>query len=369
MFAVSRRRGFTLRDLFMTILVISIGLALLAAVLPRMRARGPSMRNACLNNIRQLGLALHNYHEVHKRFPVIAGECDNLFEQQIGYGSGPSSDCTMAQSSWIVRILPYIEESALYNEISSDSDRFQVAAFDPSLRVNSNSDRRNLHFSQVGMHVLMCPAFRGEPFSDNLAPADRYIQVGSKTDRVTGKPVGVAVTNYVASAATHKELLTSPGDALHPPMPNGVIVPSRATKLADLIDGPANTIMLTETKESSNSSWYDSSGTWVVALLPRHDLPANADGAGAIIAEKTGLETALNVGPTKQNHDGYGRGLPSNVSRRWGPSSDHDGGNTVVHCFADCSVRVISSDIDPYVYAALVTRAGGEQVTPGDASP
>jgi Protein of unknown function (DUF1559) len=82
MFAVSRRRGFTLRDLFAATLVISIVLALLVAVLPRMRSRGPSMRNACINNIRQVGLALHNYHDVYKKFPVIAGECDNLFEQQ-----------------------------------------------------------------------------------------------------------------------------------------------------------------------------------------------------------------------------------------------------------------------------------------------
>jgi hypothetical protein len=59
--------------------------------------------------------------------------------------------------------------------------------------------------------------------------------------------------------------------------------------------------------------------------------------------------------------------LPDSILRRWGPSSDH-AGDVVVHCFVDCSVRAIKADIDPLVYAAIVTSNGGESVVPADIS-
>jgi hypothetical protein len=359
MFAVSRRRGFTLRDLLAVILVIGIGLMLLMLALPRMNSGAPSGRNACINNMRQIGLALHNYHHVYKKFPTVAADCDNLFEQRIGHGSGSPIDCTMAQYSWIVQILPYLEEANLYNELAADSDKFRIAAFDPSLRVGKNGDSRQLHFSQVSIPTLLCPAFTGDSWSDNRPPADVYTSVGVKTDPITGKPVGVALTNYVAIAATHKERLMPHAD--NPPVPNGVIVPGKGTVAADITDDKAHTIVLAETKEQSNSSWYDSSGTWVVALLPRQSLPADLNPAEFPLAYAQDLKSALNVGPTARKLNGYGDGLPDNVMRRWGPSSDHSG-DIVIHCFADNSVRAINADIDPLVYAALVTPNGGEEI-------
>src|SRR5688572_18947109 len=156
MFALSRRAGFTLRDLLVVVFLIGVALALLG---PRMNgSRINTYRNHCVNNMRQLGLALQNYHDVYRKFPTIAGTCDNLLEQQLGYGSGANHDCTSAQYSWIVRILPYIEEGNLYNEISLDSNKFKISPFDRSLRVGDNRNPSNLHFSQVDIPSLLCPA-------------------------------------------------------------------------------------------------------------------------------------------------------------------------------------------------------------------
>jgi hypothetical protein len=59
--------------------------------------------------------------------------------------------------------------------------------------------------------------------------------------------------------------------------------------------------------------------------------------------------------------------LPATILRRWGPSSDH-AGDIVMHCFVDNSVRAIKADIDPLVYAAMVTPNGGESVARADIS-
>jgi Protein of unknown function (DUF1559) len=269
----------------------------------------------------------------------------------------------MAQYSWIVRILPYIEESPLYNEISADSNRFKIAAFDPSLRSGRNDDARNVHFSQHGIYVLTCPQLQVNNYSDTRPPAASYASVGASINPITAKPIGVALTNYVAFAATHKERLSS--QVGNPPEPNGVIGAGKARTLASVRDGAAFTVLITETKEASNSSWYDSSGTWVVALLPRQDLLPGLNPGEFPSPERDSLMTALNVGPTDRHQNGYGVGLTENTMRRWGPSSDHDG-DTVMHCFVDGSVRPIKSDIDPFVYAAIVTPNGGEQVNERD---
>jgi hypothetical protein len=357
MFAVSRRRGFTLRDMVAVIALIGVALVLLPPIIYRPRIN--TMRNACINNMKQIVLAIHNYHDVFKKFPTVAGDCANLFDQRIGYGSGPNPDCTLAQYSWLVRILPYMEEPNLYNEIWTSSKRFKVAAFDPSLRVGLKNG--NLHFSQITIPAILCPVSKGDAYSDNQSPADTYAQLQRKTDPVTGKIVGVALTNYVAVAATHKERLEPDGNVA--PTPNGVIVPGKAMVADRIEDGLRNTIVLAETRETSNSSWYDSSGTWVVAILPRFDLPSNLNPIEFSIADQKRLQTSLNVGPTDQRPMGYGTGLPKSVIRRWGASSDHHG-DVVIHAFADDAVRPISTDIDPEVYAALVTANGGERANP-----
>jgi hypothetical protein len=318
------------------------------------------MRNACINNMRQVGLALHNSHDVYKKFPVIS-DYDNIVQTGVG---NPGTPPQMAAFSWIVKILPYIEESAMYNEISSDSGRFKMppagkAPFAPDMRVGNNATAANLHFSQVSIATLLCPSFSGEPYSDNGAPAGAYAQINPKTDVITGKPVGVALTNYVTFAATNKEFLTRT-----PPEPNGTIVGGKARTMATMRDGTSKTVVIVESKEQSNSSWYDASGTWVVALVPGLTTGSNPNpGTTPMIVSPGGnnpVITALNYGPQPgATQPLYGTGFPGAGARKWGPASDH-GGDVVIHCFGDNAVRPITSDINVNTYIWLVTPNGGE---------
>jgi prepilin-type N-terminal cleavage/methylation domain-containing protein len=350
-----RKRGFTLVELLVVIAIIGI---LVALLLPAINAaRQAAMRNACINNMRQVGLALHNYHDVYKKFPVIS-EYDNIVTPTVI--GNPGNPPQMAAFSWIVKILPYIEEASMYNEISSDSNRFKmpptgVAPFNTNMRVGNNATATNLHFSQVSIATLLCPSFSGEPYSDNAAPAQAYAQINPKTDALTGKPVGVALTNYVTFAATNKDFLTR-----NPPEPNGTIVGGKARTMATMRDGTSKTVVIVESKEQSNSSWYDASGTWVVALVPSLTSASNPNpGVTPMVATPTVL-TALNYGPPPGTTTPlYGTGFPGAGARRWGPSSDH-GGDVVIHCFGDNAVRPITADINPNTYIWLVTPNGGE---------
>lgn len=92
-----RRRGFTLIELLVVIAIIAILIALLLPAVQQ--ARESARRTQCKNNMKQLGLALHNYHDVYNQFPI-------------NYSTVFTMDNTTL--SWMVGILPYIEQATLF---------------------------------------------------------------------------------------------------------------------------------------------------------------------------------------------------------------------------------------------------------------
>ena len=302
-----RRAGFTLVELIVTVLIL---LVLLALLLPSVRtSREAARRTQCRNNLKSMGLALHNYHDHRNVFPSSS-------TSQPGQGlwnwpaSGPT-DPSVRLHSHFVMLLPYVDQAHIYNIVE-----FGVSALAPENR-------------RVATHVVptyRCPSYAGPSFS-----AHEFY-----TTTLGGQ---FAIGNYAAMGATSIAALRDGGE------PEGVLYPGSAIRLEDIADGTSNTFFIAETKEPVAAAWIDGS----TAAVASRGLPAiNA--------------TNGTLGPSSLNHSPYlpNEALPHSIGQEFGPSSLHAGG--VHHLMADGTVRFISNNISPKLYDALVTRDGGETI-------
>ena len=130
---VTRRRGFTLIELLVVIAIIAILVALLLPAVQQ--AREAARRSSCKNNLKQIGLALHNYHDTHRVFPP----------GQIR-GRNPSTGVECGNGfSWGAMLLPFLEESAVYDGLD-----FTIGPF-----IGSNKTFIN---SLAGFDFARCPS-------------------------------------------------------------------------------------------------------------------------------------------------------------------------------------------------------------------
>jgi prepilin-type N-terminal cleavage/methylation domain-containing protein len=432
----SKVRGFTLVELLVVIAIIGV---LVALLLPAIQAaREAARRNACQNKLKQLAVALQNHHDVQKRFPLatwmgqpyyLSGQeanipatyFPNVYLTQPGLQSG-SSQSPQAGYSWMVALLPFIEQNVAFTNLSNTSKKFRYPAFQMNGGLNQAGaamgigNRYNAggnqgspwwrHFSTIELDEVRCPSFAGDVASthQNYVPYNSSQQV-DKPNPAPSNPWSVVNTNYKAMCATHFAcMIVSNGysnNQLSEP-PNGVIVPpetasSKGIGIRSIVDGTSKTILLVESKEEKLSSWYDGCTAWTVAV-PANNLNASNITNQAYQAPQNPLQpirvstaipgstattffwgfanlgqaqTALNYGPKTDTQIIFakqgGGCLPTSSTTgyggwNWGPSSDHAGG-VVLHAWGDAHVSGLNQDTDPIVYIQLVTRAGREPVT------
>ena len=168
----SRNRGFTLVELLVVIAIIGI---LVALLLPAINAaRAAAQRNACTNNIRQLAIAVNNYMDSYKKMPAICREGQpKATDLKAGANAlcatpglmGPIVNPAGTDYSFLVRLLPYIEEGNLYNEISSKTAKFTKTPYDNSIRINLNNQQ--VHPIVVEIATFRCPGYGGDTYHTN----------------------------------------------------------------------------------------------------------------------------------------------------------------------------------------------------------
>ncbi len=367
----SRQAAFTAIELLMVVAVLAI---LIALLLPALQAaREAARRSQCMNAQKQLAIALLNYESARQRFPL-ANLAPSAPEQRSNLGKVAPGKVTSKYYtdqdnkphwnndgySWIVQVLPYLEEAPLYDTIARHSENFRRVAFQPNMLLSADVPKS--HVASVNLEWLHCPSYTGEPF----AQADNNYGLPNSTE--------VAGGNYVALAAATRGVNRPREVDDQDPKLGGVLISagksSRGIRLRDIKDGTSRTMLLTESKQQIYSSWYSGQSSWTIGFLPDKPPTREKGDDGSTVIPTDGRpenRTGLNFGRFLDAPEGVGRWYATTLAggpRDWGPSSDH-AGDIVVHCRTDGSVVAVSDQIDPTIYFRVLTRAGGERVAGG----
>lgn len=330
-----RRSGFTLIELLVVIAIIAVLIALLLPAVQQ--AREAARRTQCKNNLKQLGLALQNHHDTYLRFPPGVAMDQPPFGTSASIASGANWG-----SSWLVYILPYIDQAPIYNgwQFYNNSGAF-----------NGNNNALVTGKSVPGFN---CPS--------------------SPLPTVCSSNAGIATANYVGVSGAVNGLIPGYTESRFNALPaggivggSGAMIPNGKLNFRDLTDGSTNVIAMSENGDFIT----DNTGT-------KRDWRASQPW-GWILGGKS-----PNVPPTYDNAGGDNRS-PNNITIRYtvnkrgfvddvpntgvGNGGNYQGANTPINsahvggahiALCDGSVRFISDSLGLDVLARLATRDDGQ---------
>ncbi len=357
----SSHRGFTLIELLVVIAIIAILIALLLPAVQQ--AREAARRTQCKNNLKQLALATHNYHDVFKQFPL--GAACNGGGRWNTYGSNfRHADWS---TTWAIAIMPYADQKNIYdNWDSSQSSMAQTA-----------SQGGNGLVTGANISFMKCPSDSETPpatgtNSGGNAPGGPY-QKGNYAANYGG---GVPQENTGQNGTDGKPNWA--GANLGPFHHRGASNRRFGAAIRDIRDGTSNTVLLGEIlKERSNSDmrgvWSHASGTIFGAYTRTNggaptrpqdgdagictpNAPAEDDNGNRLAWADCPAYCGSGAGDKQiRCRDCGGDGRGGMVAR-----SRHTGGAQFAMC--DGGVRFISENIDRVLYRGLLTIQGGEVI-------
>jgi prepilin-type N-terminal cleavage/methylation domain-containing protein/prepilin-type processing-associated H-X9-DG protein len=320
-YRLGRRSAFTLIELLVVIAIIAVLIGLLLPAVQKVREAAARM--SCSNNLKQIGLALHNYHDANNRFPSglnipISTQSGAVFPTNSLYTSGkigPAPNPTQF-ASWLEAILPYIEQDNLYK------------ALDLTQREYANCNGQSSPGAQI-VKPYICPS---DPMTTQVS-----------TYTTGGVTYYFGMNSYLANAGTQVWYITA-GKF------DGMFQINSKLNIPGISDGSSNTLMAGErlhrdpayTAIGSLGGWAWSNYNSAQDCLGATNVPNNF-----LLAPGTA------IGSPAYNED--------NRVNAFG--SGHSGGSNFVFCDGSVRFLTMNSTSDLPTFQALSTPRGGEVVT------
>jgi prepilin-type N-terminal cleavage/methylation domain-containing protein/prepilin-type processing-associated H-X9-DG protein len=335
------RRGFTLIELLVVIAIIGILIGLLVPAVQKVREA--AARTQCANNLKQIGLALHNYQTTNGYFPT-AFKLLNPPDP-----AAPSGTGSYGPSAFVL-ILPYLEQDNVYRQIN-----ITKAALNPV-----NMPPSNPAYS-TPMSVFLCPSAPGNATVDYSAElSNSFNNFGINVSYPPGLIFGR--TDYAPDAGMQAAV---PGISINAGASIICEPPDGPVRITAITDGTSNTMMVTE--DAGRPTWYGSNG--VVTMPSYTGAPGTTPQGGGGWADPLNY-IATNGSDPSGSGVAAGGGFMGIPVAPWscanGCSNDseifafHTGGSNV--CFGDGSVRFVRNGLTMAQMQALLSRAGGEVI-------
>lgn len=339
-------RGFTLIELLVVIAIIAVLVSLLLPAVQQ--AREAARRTQCQNNLKQIGLALHNYLDTHQVFPPAYLGSPVSAGSAFGVNYPDDNRNGVSGLGWGAMVLPFLEQSALYGQ------------FDPTIPIWAPQQAAAL---KTKVAVFLCPSAAGgsDGFALRQYMSGSNEQPGNPQPYVPG--IFLAHSHYVTMAGTQgpwgRPTAYSSDFSVPEPVPfagaatiDGVFYRNSRMRMADIADGTSNTVFVGEhSSRLSDKTW--------VGVVP---YSVTCKKVGGVVTDECDSGGALvqgHSGPDLHDHPQVIIHQPNHPAQHSDQlESDHTGG---CHCLlGDGSVRFVSQYLDAFVWAGLCTRAGGE---------